>query len=440
MKTVLVKLLFYVFAGVGLIFQLKDIMKDYFDYKTSSRVELLRESVNYYPALVFCVRFSDILNRSNYNKYGIHPKRHKDWNLIQHELSVLTVKDIFDLTPDPEDVIEKCEYRNDSYQTLEHSKDECYKLLKVVKYFTRREICYQFMTTNVKDSGNCNEILLSLYDSRKVYAVRLNDECRGSHTISMISFYAGREERDNSFWILPTESRKFAMNKLRLSDFDKNLTEHSSFYISHVHYQSEYMPPPYDTMCTTNLGKWKPFCEITCNAKVYERHGRISPIAVALDPLDLKVISHKDLKNMTLVTDIAIKRKKCIKECIYEWCIDDFTVTEIEEAPTKLARVSLAAACSLSPTHKLIFYPMNSLNELLIYITSSFGVWFGFCFVSLNPTSLLLQFKRKMKTRRMPMFQLCIPTPENQQEMVRSRNLIRYSAAANFTHSKQIKH
>ena len=455
MKTVLVKLLFYVFVGVGLIFQLKDVMKDYFAYKTSSKVELLRRIDTENPTIVFCVRFNEILNRSNFKKYDIHPKRHDDSNITQHELSVLTVKDIFDLTPDPKDVMEKCEYRKDSYQIVKYSKEECYKLLKVKKYFSQKEICYLFLTKRRANHVSCHKVSLSIYNRRKIYAIRLNDEFRGSHTISMMSYFSDRTLGDNHWWILPQESRKYATSILRLSDFDKNLTEHSAFYISHAHYKFKFMPPPYDTMCTAKSDQWKIKCETECSYKVYQRYSRIPPDGMSLIPLNLKVISKADLKNKTMMRDIEIEEEECMRDCVYDWCTDHFTVTEVIEALTKHDKITLASTCSMSPTHKLIFYPKHSLDELLIYTTSSFGVWFGFSFVSLNPTSLISRFKRrkrKTKTTQMPKvqlknttvktirqpakFKLCIPTPENQQQCLRPRNVTRPTIVLNLRNAE----
>ena len=438
MKTVIIKLLFYVCAGVGLIFQLKDVVRDYFTYKTSSKVELLRRITTDNPTIVFCVRFNEILNRSNYEKYGIHPQRHDDSNITQHEFSVLTVKDIFDLTPDPKDVIEKCEYRKDSYQIAKHSKNECYQLLKVKKYFSQKEMCYLFLTKHLANDVSCHKVSLSIYNRRKIYSVRLNDEFRGSHTISMMSYFSDRILGDNNWWILPQESRKYAMSMLRLSDFDKNLTEHSSFYISHVHYKFQFMPPPYDTRCTTIADQWKMKCETECSYKVYERYSRIPPDGMSLIPLNLKVISKADLKNITMVRDIEIEEEECMKDCVYNWCTDHFTVTEVIEALTQHNKITLASTCSMSPTHRLIFYPKHSLDELLIFITSSFGVWFGFSFVALNPSLLISKIKRmKTKTRQKTNFQLknttvktirqpakfklYIPTPENQPQFARQK-------------------
>ena len=427
MKKVIVKLLFYAFAGIGLIFQLKDIVKDYFAFKTSSKVELLRE-LNYgNPAIYFCIRFSDILNRSNYKKYGIHSKRHNDTQLLQEELAVLTVKDIFDLTPDPKDVIEECEYRHDSYRTRKHSKTDCQKLIHVNKFFSMKEICYQFMVQSKKNGFNCNKISLSLYDRRKIYSVTLSDEFRGSHLISMCSYFPYRGLGDHIWNVIDNQSRKFARSMFRLNDFEENTTVHNNFYVSNVHYLLNYLPPPYDTMCTLAAQNWKVSCERACNTKIYERYGRIPPDKVTLTPRNLKIITEKDLDNQTLMDEITMKKKKCFRSCIYEWCEDDFTVTEVTSAPSKVPKIYLASTCSFSPTHNLIFYPKYSLDEILIYTTSSFGVWFGFCFVSLNPTSLVLKFKKKIQTRQMLQpkntevkiigqsrkFVLCIPRPEN---------------------------
>ena len=257
MKKVVVKLLFYVFAAIGLIFQLKDVVRDYFSYRTFSKVELFREIDSINPALAFCVRFTDILDRSNYKKYGIHPSRHNDSKKIQDEFSRLTVKDVFHLTPDSQELVEDCEYRHDSYHTAKHTKEECHSLFKVSKYFTRQDICYRIMTANVSDDFECDAISMSLYDRTKIYSIRLSKKFQGSERISMVSYYPFRYLGDDHLYAFPIESRKYAKSITRSSD----LTDHNFFFISHVSYQFEFLPPPYDTMCTDNTENWKLECQ-----------------------------------------------------------------------------------------------------------------------------------------------------------------------------------
>lgn len=404
MKRIVIKLVFYVFAAVGLILQLKDVVKDYFAYKTSSKVELLRQADSVNPALVFCVRFTDVLNRSNYKKYGIYPTRHNDPKKIQEDFSLLTVRDVFDLTPNSTDFIQECEYRHDSYHTTKHTKSECTSLFKVLKFFNRQDICYRIVTAKITDDFKCGDISLSLYDPTKMYSITLTDEFEGAHMISMVSSYAYRDYGDDSVFSIPFESRKFAKRVLRLKDFDQNITDRNSFYISIMNYQLEFMPPPYDTMCTRISEKWKTGCELDCEIKIYGKYGRIPPSKATTDPSDLKIISEKDLKNKSMIESIKMEKIMCKKSCLYEWCTDHFSVTELTDVPSNLTSISLASTCSPTPTHKLIFYPKHKLDELLIYITSSFGVWFGFSFVALNPTTAVTKItklrKQKITDRR----------------------------------------
>ena len=398
MRRVVVKLLFYVFAAIGLIFQLKDVVRDYFSYRTSSKVELLRQIDSINPALLFCVRFTDVLDRSNYQKYGIHPKRHNDSKKIQDEFSRLTVKDVFHLTPESQELIEDCEYRHDSYHTVRHAKQECHSLFKVLKYFNRQDICYRVLTANVSNNFKCGAISLSLYDRTKIYSIRLSNKFQGSHMISLVSYYPFRFLGDDHWYTLPTESRKYAKSILRLNDFEQNLTDHNSFYISHVSYQLEFLPPPYDTMCTTNPENWKTGCQLACNEKIYGKYGRIPPDKTILMPTNLKMISKKDLENKTFVNDITLEKDICYNSCVFEWCIDYFTVTEVTETYLGTSLL-LTATCPMSPTHRLLFYAKHQLDELLIFITSSFGVWFGFSFVALNPTSTVIKMARLRKRK-----------------------------------------
>ena len=135
-----------------------------------------------------------------------------------------------------------------------------------------------------------------------------------------------------------------------------------------------------------------------CNEKIYEKHGRIPPEKAIIIPTDFKMISKSDLENKTFINDIRLEKNICYKSCVFDYCKTYFTVTEVTETRLRTS-LSFTATCPSSPAHRLLFYPKHSLDELLIFTTSSFGVWFGFSFVALNPTSAIIKMTRLRKKK-----------------------------------------
>ena len=75
------------------------------------------------PPIVFCTRYTDIVERTNYQKYGIHEKCNYNPAEYGSDQSKLKINDIFDLTPKPENVIVECPIRENDY-TIE-TKENC---------------------------------------------------------------------------------------------------------------------------------------------------------------------------------------------------------------------------------------------------------------------------------------------------------------------------
>ena len=104
---------FYIICFTGFLYQIVSISDQYFKFQTSSRIEVSNFDQVKYPTLGVCFYYSDVLNRSNAEKYGIFKTYKEAWINWPKEDSILTVRELFSLTPDGSSMISKCTLRED---------------------------------------------------------------------------------------------------------------------------------------------------------------------------------------------------------------------------------------------------------------------------------------------------------------------------------------
>src|SRR5690349_8893744 len=84
---------------IGFIIQSNEICKVYFAYKTTTLIELFIPEELQIPSLSVCIRYFEILNRTDHEKYGLSKDPPIPFDQILNEISRLTVEQIFKLTP-----------------------------------------------------------------------------------------------------------------------------------------------------------------------------------------------------------------------------------------------------------------------------------------------------------------------------------------------------
>lgn len=142
--------LFKVICFFGCCVQLIQIIGSYLEYATVTNVNLE------YPYIIepsiahLCFRYTDLIDIKKLQQKsgkkipkGSLPKYDQaDKNSEIH--SMVTIADIFHLTPPESELIEACEIRktNESKVCECENRTECYKYLDVSKYFMQEFICY----------------------------------------------------------------------------------------------------------------------------------------------------------------------------------------------------------------------------------------------------------------------------------------------------------
>ena len=141
--------LYLTLCGVGLIWQVTLVSVNYFSYVTDTRVKIRYPKEIYFPTTTICIRYTDILN------YEMAYSRGRKWTNSLNESQVLdvqreiTIKEIFDLTPNESDIIKTFHHRSETgYSYIRHSHGEIKSVLDVRKFVYVEYICYRIDLKN----------------------------------------------------------------------------------------------------------------------------------------------------------------------------------------------------------------------------------------------------------------------------------------------------
>ena len=391
----LLSIVFKIFCLVGFLYQVTDISIEYFAYRTSTKVALQLENKFINPAIVICSRYTDIIDRSNYKKYGIHSKARYITSEHLTDMSKLTIKDIFELTPHTNKTIIGCQFRTNVYNMDSYNRDQCYSMFQVTKYQEGAFICYQFQTRIPDNQFNCEQVALSFHSYNELYGIQLHPRFLLSNRIKLISFIP--DVGSDSLFNLPIISRRFYSPLVRYGSGSPDSSIANYIALSGEIYSIIRLKKPYDTACRRNHKDTEYVCRKMCNIASFKRHGIFPPNELTTDPLPLKhsktVVTSL---NTTLLRDIKMRNQKCMRACKgHSMCEDWYTVTLANLSPVRyFDTISISSVCSKRPAVIVQYLPKVVLIDFIMYISSSFGIWFGFSILSINPFKITVP-KRK---------------------------------------------
>lgn len=354
----------------GFVFQAKEVCKVYFAFKTSTSISLTTPQDIPTPSVSVCIRYVDILNRSNHEKYGLAkgpPTGGDDtsWKRVFDECSRLTIKEIFELTPSPSDMLKRCFSRTPDM--LDISEHDCKNDITSKKYFTQEYICYMFSFP--KKIVQMSEIAHSLHNSKITY--QLNMINLGPSAVFDITI-----SPDHG---LPILSRNFG-RIIRQSNY---------LFVFYRFHKMHRLPPPYDTWCTYDDKEEIHECLRQCRINGMKEINRFPSTEMTSEPLHIKPLSYNDFQN--IATREAVRRiiSNCRSTCRRLHCLTQYATTTIQAQyvqshnTSTFVKVMIPEAASVVVTSHARMY----LLDFIVYMCSCFGVWFGLSFASFNPMS-----------------------------------------------------
>ena len=127
--------------------------------------------------------------------------------------------------------------------------------------------------------------------------------------------------------------------------------------------------------------------------KIRQQLNRIPFQAVVLQPLPLKHVNYDDISDPFRSRILSDATNECADQCDFENCEDQYTITQVmkeEKSPRDRIRIQLEAP--RSPQIMIEYEARLTLDEYLIFVSSTFGTWFGLSLLTLNPFRTSLYF------------------------------------------------
>ena len=217
-------------CSIGLILQVNNVSRRFFEYRTRTLVTLVLSTTTIYPSISTCWRINDIIDIDAVKvRYpDIQLKRWNEegftWKSFHNMTKEFTISDLFNFTPGIHNVLEQnsgCRIRYPKKYVLSRDKtDICHKIFNITKYIERQFICYRFVPLISNEllqmfeytmSPGFNELVYKIYFNPKIFShiqtvsvsTHFNDSCQLLDSVFSSNFFLSNFIRnDNS--TLPT--------------------------------------------------------------------------------------------------------------------------------------------------------------------------------------------------------------------------------------------
>ena len=325
-RTVLHILLFFVCLS-GCIYHINYINRQYFAYKTITRVLSKWQDINYYPQIVWCTLLLDVIKPIDFIYYNIS---------TSGDILQFSIHKLLDMTPAENTTLKYCFLRGFSqnkHAYERYSSHDCYKFFSVGKYISATSVCY-IIYPKKSYTYSIYKVANALTHGMDVFRIDLSEDFNNGKEINMLATYMKSLTLLRSFPL--SSSRRFGEVFVR----NKNET---TFILRPFLENYQFLPPPYDTMCSYNTY----FCRTDCIINKTTSRINLFPFSVAThDYEDMHILSSKNFQNFSTFQKWREIEKECEAMC--------------SKTP-----------CSISITSNVVYKYNNPLEQNYIKITLS---------------------------------------------------------------------
>ena len=394
---------FLVVCFAGFAFQTLKVSNIFFAYKTTSKIEIVSTDQLQYPSLVFCTRYLDVIDRSQRNRFpGIGVDIPTSDDKVHDELSVLTTKEIFELTPKIEDSLVNCSLRSTQTEMLvQISKEECMKKFHLIKYITGEDVCYMYISD--KDLVySLTKVTTSLTEVGVVFKLHLSDQFNKAIHLTLISSICSAERMtkylDDLTMCTPVISRKYSERIIR----EIHSGQPSNFFVIQgtVH-NITLLQDPYETSCKD--GQEPQFCFMKCVIQGLKETVNRYPFSEIITSNDsLKILSTRDLQKQDIFLKVQEVDDKCHEACNHRQCLSYYTLTEAAEYATPEGDETLILVAGVPKSNGITVKTLAfmTLIEYINHVCVSGSIWLGVSVLSAFPGRLFdKKHLRKMRLR-----------------------------------------
>lgn len=373
--------IFFLLCIAGCSFQLINIAMSYFSYGTVTRNRYHEPRMIHYPELHYCFLYlQDGLDwPAVEEKYGkLFP-----WSNLTHMQrwqDVLTIEDILLFTPTAE--INECSFRHHTGNKIIHmKKDECNKFFRIRKYTVQQYICYHLVARE-QISVTFRSIEASIQYERMIYEISFVGKLSNSSKIRPTIVSHGKVEYSRSY----------------APGFHKRPEEALFVQISCQNFTNQYIGYPYDSFVCARDDEDHQSCVDSCVENTTIKYLDRLPFTSSYhQPLKKKFISVSLINNDTISQSVSEWYAECETRCPMYACRYSICFTS-GHSEISLGKniVKLGSSIQVDtpsyPDIHVEYVASLPFLELIIYMLSCLGTWFGLVIISCNPLKLIRKF------------------------------------------------
>lgn len=284
--------------------------------------------------------------------------------------NILTIRNIFDMTPKSKDLIASCKIRTLSTLMKSLNSEGCYSNFHVSKYFASNFMCYSIYP-------HLPVISFLSYTSSTdspglIYQIEINATLFGNASSVKIII---------SDSMVPLISSKLARTYIERHFY--SILSKTTLDITYTKYVSKILGFPYDKRtCTNSQNDRSCFFPCTTNLSI-ETFGKLPPNYIA-DEHIAGYVKSLPISEYEKYTDIDKRLNhiwsKCEEACVWD-CNDTYTLTSVSAGVDE--HFSLKVLSPNTPFLDVVSYPSVTMLDLIVYVTSALGCWFGLGIVDL---------------------------------------------------------
>lgn len=431
-------LLITMVASCLLLYQLTSVASEYMRYETETLVIYSEPIYVSMPGVSICFDAFSLINQTELKE------KYSNKSVNELDISkVVSVADIFNMTPSNETIILRCKLKtNDSFALHVKDQKECYKFYEVTKYQKLQKVCYDIraqkywlylverVMQGLEEPGKFEVFSLNLNLFRNVssFFVSIHNHNFRPRGSNLFPSYVSRN--GDQYLVITATNRSLVTNEtgnLRSNKTESGIVTDKSVASSQIFYNSfafsfgiycnYYIPPPYPPNCFSYVYDGRKSegskymsqddCKDSClNERLRNVSDRLPDSSLVTEE-DVKsgkingsklVFSSSDYKNTTLVKLFTTLQNFCSKICKRD-CEDKFYDTQLVDTGS-----SDNFMISIFSYKTLPFYthynPKMGFSQFLIQFLSCFGIWLTVDFTTLIDIYIVIDsFLRSRLTR-----------------------------------------
>ena len=388
-------LLYISLCIAGMSWQVVQLSLDFFSYHTDTRIRIKYPSQFYFPAVTVCIRYNDILDYKRAKSRGHKWTTSLNYSDVQRVQREITIREIFDLTPNGSDIIETFYHR--SRKGYSYTQNDNLKSIRAVldvkKFIYIEYICYRIQ---MKVPLKSKTTVVSVHP---IASGTLGQMTMGRVFRKVTQYKVSLHNRQ----ALPYES---LMVQPIIRRNGKDLKSLNTVFALPGNFSINYLKAPYVTDCFDYSGTQfydRAHCVQSCVLKNTFKQFKKYPYSVFVEnSSDHQLVNYQDAADAERSEKLEriISGCEMSKACRRKTCHSTTTITFVNLVDATDEDFSIVIAVPQSPWTYIDHFPSVNLTTYIVYTMGAFGTWTGLSVISLNPFSLFLKRKENGKEAR----------------------------------------